>query len=99
VRGWFEDLTGQWTVGVWDATPYERKVSPFPRHELMHLLEGSVTLTDGQGDAQTFTAGDTFFVPMGAPCGWKNAEYVRKIYCIFQPRVAMGAAAAAAMRA
>jgi uncharacterized cupin superfamily protein len=99
VRGWFEDLTGQWTVGVWDATPYERKVSPFPRHELMHLLEGSVTLTDGQGGAQTFTAGDTFFVPMGAPCGWKNAEYVRKIYCIFQPRVAMGAAAAAAMRA
>jgi uncharacterized cupin superfamily protein len=94
-RNWFTDLTGQWTVGVWDATRYERKVMPFPRHELMHLLEGSVTLTDAEGNGQTFRAGDTFFVPMGTLCGWRSAEYVRKIYCIFQP----SAAAAAAKRA
>lgn len=91
-RTWFTDLTGQWTVGVWDATPYERKVSPFPRYELMHLLEGSVTLTDGKGGGQSFKAGDTFLVPMGTPCGWKSTVYVRKIYCIFQPKVSAAAA-------
>lgn len=93
-RSWHTDPTGQWTVGVWDASPYTRKVVPSNRYELMHLLEGSVTLEDGQGGAQTFRAGDTFLVPLGAPNGWKSSEYVRKIYCIFQPE-----AAAAAMRA
>lgn len=95
IRNWYEDPTGQWTVGVWDATPYERKFSPFPRYELMHLLEGSVTLTDGKGGGQSFTTGDTFLVPMGAPCGWVSREYVRKFYCTFQPKEA----AVAALRA
>ncbi len=94
-RSWHTDPTGQWTVGVWEATPYVRKVVPSNRYELMHLLEGSVTLEDGQGNEQTFRAGDTFLVPLGAPNGWKSTEHVRKIYCSFQPR----AAAAAALRA
>jgi len=84
---WFSDLTGQWTVGVWDTTGYHRKPIPFPRHELMHILEGKVTLTDAGGKAQTFTAGDTFFVPLGTVCDWKSEGYLRKIYCIFQPRL------------
>lgn len=91
----YTDPTGQWTVGIWDATPYRRKVVPSGRYELMHLLAGSVTLDDGQGRAQTFRAGDTFLVPLGAVNGWTSTEYVRKIYCIFQPK----AAAAAAQRA
>jgi uncharacterized cupin superfamily protein len=83
---WFEDLTGQWTVGVWATTPYHRKAVPFPRHELMHILEGSVTLTDGAGMAHRFHAGDTFFVPMGTACDWECTQDLRKIYCIFQPK-------------
>ena len=82
---WFEDLTGQWTVGVWSSTPYHRKAIPFPRHELMHILEGSVKLTEGSGVTHRFKAGDTFFVPMGTLCDWKSTENIRKIYCIFQP--------------
>lgn len=85
---YFEDVTGQFTVGVWSTTPYERKVIEFPRHELMHLLEGSVTIADGEGGAQTYKAGDTFFVPKGAKMGWKSTEPVRKIYCIFLPKAA-----------
>ena len=83
---WFKDMTGQWTVGVWQTTPYHRKQIPFPRHELMHILEGAVTLTDGAGVAHRFAAGDTFFVPMGALCDWKSTVDLRKIYCIFQPK-------------
>ncbi len=84
---WFEDLTGQWTVGVWFSTPYHRKTIPFPRHELMHILEGSVTLTEGSGVIHRFKAGDTFFVPMGTLCDWRSTEDLLKIYCIFQPKV------------
>ena len=82
---YFEDATGQFTVGLWDTTGYHRKLIDFPRHELMHLLEGSVTFTDDKGGSQTFKAGDTFFVPLGTPNSWKSEGYLRKIYCIFQP--------------
>jgi uncharacterized cupin superfamily protein len=85
-HNWFEDPTGQWTTGVWGSTPYRRKAMPFPRHELMHLLEGSVTLTDPDLGAQTFTAGDTFFVPKGANVEWYNPVPVKKLYSIFIPK-------------
>jgi len=87
-RQYFADLTGQWTVGVWDSTPYHRKTIDFPRHELMHILEGEVTLTEEGQPPQTFKAGDTFFVPLGTRCDWKTTGYLRKIYCILQPKVA-----------
>ena len=82
----FEDATGQFTVGVWETTGYHRKLINFTRHELMHLLEGSVTFTDNKGKSETFKAGDTFFVPLGAPNAWKSEGILRKIYCIFQPK-------------
>jgi uncharacterized cupin superfamily protein len=82
----FEDATNQFTVGVWETTGYHRKLINFPRHELMHLLEGSVTFTDDAGQSQTFKAGDTFFVPLGTPNAWKSEGTLRKIYCIFQPQ-------------
>jgi uncharacterized cupin superfamily protein len=83
---YFADATGQFTVGLWDTTGYHRKLIDFPRYELMHLVEGSVTFTDGKGGSQTFKGGDTFFVPLGTPNSWKSEGYLRKIYCIFQPR-------------
>jgi uncharacterized cupin superfamily protein len=95
VKSWFDDATGQLTVGVWATTPFTRKVAPFPRYELMHLLEGEVTISDGAGGGQTFKAGDTFLVPEGAPCAWSNQVPVRKIYVIFKAKVAQQATAAA----
>jgi uncharacterized cupin superfamily protein len=87
-RQYFADLTGQWTVGVWDTTAYHRKTIDFPRHELMHILEGEVTLTEEGQAPQTFRAGDTFFVPLGTRCDWQTTGYLRKIYCILQPKAA-----------
>lgn len=83
---YFEDATGQFTIGVWDTTGYTRKLIDFPRHELMHLLEGSVTFTDDKGSTRTFNAGDTFFVPLGTPNAWTSEGYLRKIFVIFQPK-------------
>ena len=84
-REWFRDATDQWAVGVWDTTAHRRKPRPSPCHELMHILEGSVTLTDGAGHPHSFVAGDTFFVPLGAVCGWECSAYLRKVYCTFRP--------------
>ncbi len=82
---YFEDPSGQMTVGLWDSTPFERAVAPSPRNELMCLLEGSVTLIDGAGEEHVFQAGDAAYVAKGAECGWRSTEYVRKFYAIFEP--------------
>ncbi len=85
-HGYFSDATGQLNIGVWDTTGYHRKLIDFPRHELMHLIEGSVTFEDDHGRQQSFKAGGTFFVPMGTPNSWKSEGTLRKIFVIFQPR-------------
>lgn len=80
----FTDMTGQMTVGIWDTTEMHTKPLPFARNELMRLLEGSVTITNGDGVARTFSAGDTFLVPQGMTYQWDSEGYVKKIFCIFQ---------------
>jgi uncharacterized cupin superfamily protein len=82
---YFEDMTGQMTVGLWYSTAFEHAVAPFPCDELMCFLEGSAILTDGDGVAHEFHAGDTVFIPKGAPIGWKNTESVRHFYATFEP--------------
>jgi uncharacterized cupin superfamily protein len=78
----FEDNTTQLRVGVWDSTPYERHGRPHKLHELMNLIEGSVTLLTPDGTSVEVNTGDTVFVPLGAPCAWKSTRYVRKFYAV-----------------
>jgi uncharacterized cupin superfamily protein len=58
----FDDATTELRIGLWDSTPYARHGRPHKLHELMHLLEGSVTLQDDQGTDVTVNPGDTVFV-------------------------------------
>ncbi|MFW9270282.1 cupin domain-containing protein [Pseudomonas sp. NR3] len=69
-------------IGIWDSTPYTRKSRPHKLHELMHLLEGSVTLQLADGTELIVGTGDTVFVPLEAPCAWKSSVYVRKVYVV-----------------
>ena len=80
----FEDRTAKLNVGVWSSTAYHRKAVPFPRHELMCLLEGSVSVTGPSGRTQTFAAGESFFVPHGAVTDFRIDGYVKKIYAILE---------------
>jgi len=54
----------------------------------MHLLEGAVTITEEGQPPRTFKAGDSFLVPLGTRCDWQSDVYVRKIFCILQPKAA-----------
>ena len=81
----YTDASGQLTVGLWSATPYDRKATPFGRYELMHFLEGQVDLHDGGTSGQAFQAGETIFVPKGAPLGWRSKSDVKKIFVILMP--------------
>ncbi|MGF6113205.1 cupin domain-containing protein [Pseudomonas frederiksbergensis] len=81
-RNAFEDEATDLRVGVWDSTPYERHGRAHKLNELMHLLEGSVTLLAPDGSSVTVNPGDSVFVPQGAPCAWKSTRYVRKVYAV-----------------
>ena len=81
---YFEDASGQLIAGVWTCSPMRRKAAPFPRVELMCLLEGSVALTDDRGQSYKFQAPDVFLVPQGLVNAWHSSEDVRKYYCIYQ---------------
>lgn len=85
IKVFHEDQTARFSAGIWDATPYHRKTIPFPRYELMHLLDGEVSFTSENGETVSFQKGDTFLVPHGAVADWKNPVYVRKIFGVFKP--------------
>jgi uncharacterized cupin superfamily protein len=84
----YKDASGRFSVAVWATTPYSRIPVTYPRHELMHLLAGEVTLTAAGAAPRTYRVGDTFFVPKGCVVDWVSTGDVRKIYCSVVPKAA-----------
>ncbi|MCF8070145.1 MAG: cupin domain-containing protein [Desulfobacterales bacterium] len=82
---YYEDITGQMRSGTWGSTPFESEMKPFPRNEMVCLLEGNITLMDVDRCEHHFKAGEAFFIPMGTICSWWVMEHVRTFYAIFQP--------------
>jgi uncharacterized cupin superfamily protein len=69
-------------VGMWDSSAFETEMRPFPSYEFVQLLEGEITITEGDGTSHLFKAGDAFLIPEGTICSWKTNGYVKKFYCI-----------------
>lgn len=64
----FEEMhSGEVTVkvGVWEAGMGELILNNFPFTEYVLMISGSVIVTEKDGLAKTFGAGDTFVIPKG----------------------------------
>ncbi len=83
-HNYFTDETGQVTAGVWTCTPMTTPLAPYEVNEFMLILEGSVTIINRNGDEDTIKAGEAFVIPKGMPCIWRQTEFVRKFYVIFE---------------
>lgn len=68
--------------GVWESAPCKEEIESYPVHEMMTVISGSVTLTNADGQSETFTSGDVFFIPKGTKCTWHITETLRKFYMI-----------------
>ena len=68
--------------GVWECTPCREEIESYPVHEMMTVISGSVTVTNADGQAETFTSGDVFYIPKGTKCIWEITETLRKFYMI-----------------
>lgn len=81
----YRDATGRLAVTLQLTTARPSKAVPHPCHELMHVLEGRVALTDGEGRRWQAGPGETLFVPRGTPCSWASKEAVRLVRCAVVP--------------
>jgi uncharacterized protein len=68
--------------GVWLCAPCRSEIESYPVHEMMTVIEGSVTVTTADGKAETYRAGDTFFIAKGTRCTWEITQTLRKFYMI-----------------
>lgn len=82
------------TSGVWEAshlmTSYKTRYSEF-----IYLLDGSLTLIDGDDREETFHAGDAVLIPRGMTVTWNQPERMRKYWVIFDHETAQSTSAAA----
>lgn len=82
ISSFFESKDEKISVGVWECAPCREEIEAYPVDEMMTVISGSVTLTSSDGAEQTFTSGDTFFIPKGTPCTWEITQTLRKFYMI-----------------
>ena len=82
----YNSANGEFVCGTWDSTPYHRRPMRYRHIELMHLLEGEVTLEDAAGGSVTFSRGDIFLAARGAHCAWVSEVDVKKVYAIHRPK-------------
>ena len=69
-------------AGVWESAPCREEIESYPAHEMMTIISGSLTVTNEDGEAETFTAGDSLFVPKGSKITWHITETLKKFYLI-----------------
>ena len=80
----FSTPDGAVLAGVWECAPAREEIDAYPVHEMMTVISGSVTVTGADGSAETFTAGDSFFIAKGTRCTWHITETLRKFYMIVE---------------
>jgi uncharacterized cupin superfamily protein len=81
--------------GVWDCTAHELLPGPYDVDEFMLVLEGSIIIEHESGHSDRFSAGESFIIPKGTPCSWKQDEYTRKFWAIHDdPEIPLQADAA-----
>jgi hypothetical protein len=81
--------TSGWTM-LWDCTAGEFRWQ-YRVDEIIHFLEGSVTVTDESGVTTTYGPGDVTCFRAGTAATWHVESYVRKLaFCQYQLPVPIG---------
>lgn len=62
---YFYSDDGEFGVGIWESKPGALTYEGLGFDELMFVLEGSFTMTDAEGNSQTFNVGEGVMLPKG----------------------------------
>jgi uncharacterized cupin superfamily protein len=69
--------------GVWEATNFQTMLRKTRSSEFIHLIEGSIILTDASGHDEVFKPGDNLVIPRGANVAWKKTDHVKEFWVSF----------------
>ena len=76
---------GENTVSVWEAGPAKLVYTvdePLTYDEFVVVLKGDLVLTDTEGNAVTYGAGDMFMVPKGFSGTWEMTSEYRELIVV-----------------
>ncbi|WP_321897169.1 cupin domain-containing protein [Burkholderia cepacia] len=80
----FTSADGVVTSGVWESEAFSKqKVHP-DSMEFCYVLEGTVRISDANGNTASFGPGDAFVVDAGFDGVWESLTRVRKYFVIAQ---------------
>ena len=66
--------------GIWKCAPCLEE-EPWPVEELMTVISGAVNVTyKSNGTTETYTAGDSFYLPKGEDVIWEITETLTKYF-------------------
>lgn len=78
----YETTDGKVTTGTWQCTPYAEHLICDGFTEFSTVIWGKVALTNSDGQVETFSAGDSYVLPVGWQGRFEVLETLRKIYVI-----------------
>jgi uncharacterized cupin superfamily protein len=78
----YQASDGSTRVGVWECAPCRVEIANYSVDEQMVIISGSLTLTNENGEAEIFKAGDVLFVSKGSKLTLHITERLRKFYMI-----------------
>jgi uncharacterized cupin superfamily protein len=78
----YETTDGKVTTGTWQCTPYAEHLICDGFTEFSTIISGKVALTNSDGLVETFSAGDSYVLPVGWQGRFEVLETLRKIYVI-----------------
>jgi uncharacterized cupin superfamily protein len=67
-------------AGKWACNAGKVAINGHPVDEACFVIGGSVTITDEEGQAQTFRAGEAFLLPRGFRGLWSNSDEFAKFF-------------------
>jgi uncharacterized cupin superfamily protein len=80
----YESADGKYFAGLWRATPGSWRIA-YTEWEYCEMLKGISIVTDADGQARTFQAGDRFVIEPGFEGVWQVVETTTKRYVIHLP--------------
>ncbi|MCG6889582.1 MAG: cupin domain-containing protein [Gammaproteobacteria bacterium] len=79
------NTASQVRAGIWEATRYAEKLIDYPYHEIVFVIEGSISILDELGHEERFYPGECFFLEKGFNGTWKQHETIRILHMTVDP--------------
>ena len=79
----YTDPSGAFSAGIWQGDVAKWRVA-YTEDEFCFLINGRIELTNQDGIAQQYSAGDGFVIPAGFEGTWENLEPTAKYYAIME---------------